>query len=47
MVIEDEDLTEEKLMDDCLEAGAEDFSYTDGAAEITTVRKILMQSVTH
>ena len=36
MVIEDEDLTEEKLMDDCLEAGAEDFSYTDGAAEITT-----------
>ena len=26
MVIEDEDLTEEKLMDDCLEAGAEDFS---------------------
>ena len=34
MVIEDEDLTEEKLMDDCLEAGAEDFSYTDGAAEL-------------
>ena len=36
MMIEDEELTEEKLMDDCLEAGAEDFSYTDGAAEITT-----------
>ncbi|MBS4785441.1 MAG: YebC/PmpR family DNA-binding transcriptional regulator [Clostridiales bacterium] len=36
LVIEDESLTEEKLMDDCLEVGAEDFSIGDGVAEITT-----------
>ena len=36
LVIEDEDLTEDKLMDDCLEAGAEDFTFEDGTAEITT-----------
>ncbi len=36
LVIEDESLTEEKLMDNCLEVGAEDFSIGDGVAEITT-----------
>lgn len=36
IVIEDEELNEEKLMEDCMEAGAEDFTYEDGVAEIYT-----------
>lgn len=43
LVIADENLTEEKLMDDCLEAGAEDFSIEDGTAEITTTPEEFQQ----
>lgn len=43
LVIADENLTEEKLMDDCLEAGAEDFSIEDGTAEITTAPEEFQQ----
>ena len=43
LVITDENLTEEKLMDDCLEAGAEDFSIEEGTAEITTTPEEFQQ----
>ena len=36
IVIADEDLDEEKLMEDVMEAGGEDFKYEDGVAEIYT-----------
>ena len=36
IVIADEDLDEEKLMEDVMEAGGEDFKYEDGIAEIYT-----------
>ena len=36
IVIEDEDLDEDKLMEDVMEAGGDDFKYEDGIAEIVT-----------
>ena len=36
IAIEDESIDEEKLMEDCFEAGAADFDYEDGVAEIYT-----------
>jgi YebC/PmpR family DNA-binding regulatory protein len=36
IVIADEDLDEDKLMEDVMEAGGEDFKYEDGVAEIYT-----------
>lgn len=38
LIIEDEDgqLNEEKVMEDCFEAGAEDFNFEDGVVEIFT-----------
>ena len=33
---EDEDIDEDKAMEDILEAGADDFSFEDGCVEITT-----------
>ena len=36
LVIEDEDLDEDKLMEDVMEAGGEDYKYEDGVAEIYT-----------
>ena len=36
IVIADEDIDEEKLMEDVMEAGGEDFKYEDGVAEIYT-----------
>ncbi len=36
IVIADEDLDEEKLMEDVMEAGGDDFKYEDGVAEIVT-----------
>ena len=37
LVVEDENLDEEKVMEDCLEAGAEDFAADEGVFEIYTV----------
>lgn len=37
VLIEDDKLDEEKLMEDCFEAGAEDIEYEDGIAEVSTV----------
>ena len=34
IVIEDEELTEDQLMEDCFESGADDFTLEDGVAEI-------------
>lgn len=36
ILIEGEDLDEEKVMDDCVEAGAEDVDFNEGVAEIMT-----------
>ena len=36
IVIADEDLDEDKLMEDVMEAGGDDFKYEDGVAEIVT-----------
>lgn len=36
IVIDNEGLNEDKIMEDCLEAGADDFSFEDGAVEIYT-----------
>jgi len=36
IVIEDESLNEDKLMEDVMEAGGDDFKYEDGVAEILT-----------
>ncbi|MBC5786809.1 MULTISPECIES: YebC/PmpR family DNA-binding transcriptional regulator [Clostridiaceae] len=36
IVIEGEDLDEDKVMEDCLEAGADDFEFSDGCAQIVT-----------
>ncbi len=36
IVIEDEDLDEDKLMEDVMEVGGEDYKYEDGVAEIYT-----------
>lgn len=37
ILIEDDKLNEEKLMEDCFEAGAEDIEYEEGICEVTTV----------
>lgn len=36
IVIEGEDLDEDKVMEDCLEAGADDFEFSDGCAQVMT-----------
>lgn len=36
IVIENQGLSEDKVMEDCMEAGADDFSFEDGAVEIYT-----------
>ena len=36
IVVEDEDLDEEKIMEDIVEVGADDYKYEDGILEITT-----------
>ena len=36
LIIENEGLDEEKVMDDVMTAGADDFNFTDEAVEITT-----------
>lgn len=37
ILIEADNLNEEKLMEDCFEAGAEDYEYEDGICEVTTL----------
>ena len=36
LVVEDENLDEEKVMEDCLEAGAEDFEFSEQGVVITS-----------